>query len=65
MPPLEPPTCRYCNDAGWARASATDSTLVRCHCNPAAEPVTPAAPLPAPIPIRSRRGRAYADRLES
>lgn len=52
--------CVYCHGARYVR-TASSPDLLRCDaCNPAPEPDEP-----APTTIRSRRGRGYADRLDS
>lgn len=54
--------CVYCHSARFVRHASTGQ-LMRCDaCNPAPEPEET---LPAPTPIRQRRGRDYADRLDS
>lgn len=51
--------CVYCHGARYVR-TASSPDLIRCDaCNPAPEPSE------VPAPTRQRRGRAYADRLDS
>ena len=53
--------CVYCHGARYVR-TASSPDLLRCDaCNPAPEPAPPVNV----TPIRQRRGRSYAERLES
>jgi len=62
MPELERPRCPFCKDAGFLRGPGPMGTTVRCSCNPAPAPAVEEAPVPT---VRQRRGRTYADRLDS
>jgi hypothetical protein len=62
MPELKPPVCEICRDAGFLRGPGPMGTTVRCVCNPAPAPEVDDAPVPT---VRQRRGRTYADRLDS